>query len=123
MRYVDGFVAVLKKGRLAEYKKMASEAGKIWKKHGALDYVESIGDDLNPNTYGMHPLNFPRMTKLKKGEKVIFSFITYKSKKHRDAVNKKVMKEMEKHNEWKNMPMPFDMKRFAYGGFRSIVDL
>ena len=124
MKYIDGFVLVVKKGQLPAYKKMATEAGKMWKKHGALDYVEAMGDDLNPiGPDGKKPkTSFTKIVKARAGEKVFFSFITYKNKAHRDVVNKKVMAEMtKKYTE--DMPMPFDMARMAYGGFQSIVDL
>jgi uncharacterized protein YbaA (DUF1428 family) len=122
-RYIDGFVLPVPKNKLKAYRKMASEAGKVWMKHGALEYIEAVGNDLKPNTHGMKIAFFPKMAKAKKGETVFFSFIVYKSRKHRDAVNKKVMKEMSKEMEkHKNMPMPFDMKRMAYGGFKAIVD-
>src|SRR3989344_2618008 len=120
-RYVDGFVIVVKKGKLNEYKKMAEIGAREWKKHGALEYFECVGDDLNPDMKGMKALMFPKMTKQKKGESIIFSFIVYKSKKHRDTVNKKVMNEMDKAMvQFKNMIMPFDMKKMAYGGFKTI---
>jgi len=120
-QYVDGFVLVVPKKKVAAYKKIAAIAGKMWMKHGALEYKECIGDDLNPK---WAKLTFPKMTKLKPSETVWFSFITYKSKAHRDAVNKKVMKDMDKQSEkYKNMPMPFDMKRMAYGGFKVEVNV
>jgi len=123
-RYVDGFVMVVPKKNLTAYKKMAIGGGKAWKKHGALEYFECIGDDLNPNMGGMKQLTFPKMTKAKPGETVIFSFIVYKSKSHRDKVNAKVYKDMEKEMaKNKNMKMPFDMKKMAYGGFSTIVDM
>jgi alkaline phosphatase len=111
-QYVDGFVLVLKKSKLNEYKKMAEAAGKLWMKHGALEYFECVGDDLNPKTMGMKILKFPKMAKTKAGETVVFSFIVYKSKAHRNKVNAKVMNDM---SEWKDTPMPFDVKRMAYG--------
>ncbi len=126
MAYVDGFVFVLKKSKIVEYKKMASDAGKIWKKFGALQYVECIGDDLHPKSPdpSMTPLYFTKMTKTKPGETVGFSFITYKNRAHRDSVNKKVMKYMsEKYKDATYTDMPFDMKKMANGGFKSIVDL
>lgn len=123
MVYVDGFVFVLKKNKIQAYKKMASDAGKIWKKFGALQYIETIGQDLHPKgDHGMKPFYFTDLAKTKPGETVGFSFITYKSKAHRDAVNKKVMKYMdEKYKDAKMEDMPFDMKKMAYGGFKSIV--
>jgi uncharacterized protein YbaA (DUF1428 family) len=123
MSYVDGFVLVVPKNKVAAYKKMAVAGSKIWKRLGALQYFECIGDDLNPDTHGMKILGFPKMTKLKKNETVWFSFIIYKSRAHRDAVNKKMMQEMEKEYKGKeDMPMPWDMKRMAFGGFRVVVE-
>jgi|SRR3989344_1300085 len=121
--YVDGFVLVVPKNKTAVYRKMAKEGARMWKKYGALDYKECMGDDLNIKPMGgMSPLLFPKMTKAKKGEVVWFSYIVYKSRAHRDAVNKKVMADMSKYAEkHKDMSMPFDMKRMAYGGFKVIV--
>lgn len=122
-KYVDGFVLVVKKGKLNEYKKMASFGGKIWRKYGALEYFECVGDDMNPKMDGMKMLPFPKLTKIKLGEKVIFSFIVYKNKKHRDSVNKKVMKDPAMNNpEWAKKPMPFDMKKMSWGGFKTLVE-
>ena len=118
MSYVDGFVLVVPKKKIEAYKKMAKEGAKVWMKHGALDYKECIGDDLNPK---WAKLTFPSMTKLKKDERVWFSFIVFKSKAHRNKVNAAVMKEFEKDKNTK-MIMPFDMKRMAYGGFKAIVE-
>lgn len=126
MVYVDGFVFVLKRSKIKAYHKMASDAGKIWKKFGALQYVECIGQDLHPKSPDstIKPFYFTEMAKTKPGETVGFSFITYKNKAHRDSVNKKVMKYMtEKYKEEDYKDMPFDMKKMAYGGFNSIVDL
>ncbi|MGV8131201.1 MAG: DUF1428 domain-containing protein [Candidatus Pacearchaeota archaeon] len=125
MTYVDGFVFVLKKSKIGAYKKMASDAGKIWKKFGALKYVECIGDDLHQKSPdpSMKPLYFTKLTKVKAGETVGFSFITYKNKAHRDSVNKKVMKYMEeKYKDATFTDMPFDMKRMSSGGFKPIVE-
>ncbi len=120
MTYVDGFVFVVSKKKIKEYTKMASEGGKIWKKFGALQYFECRGDHLNPQHI---TLTFPKLTKLKSDETVWFSFIIFKSKKHRDSVNKKVMSYMEKkYKDAKDMSMPFDMNRMAYGGFKVIVE-
>lgn len=123
-KYVDGFVFTVPKKNLAKYRKMAQFGRKMWLKYGALDYKECVGDDLRPKSMGgMKPLSFLKMAKAKPGDEVWFSFIVYKSKKHRDEVNAKVMKDPIMNDpKWKNMPMPFDMKRFAYGGFRVIVD-
>lgn len=119
-KYVDGFVLVIPKKNVAAYRKMAKEGCEVWKKYGALDYKECVGDDLDH--HGMPLLPFTKMTKAKKNETVWFSFITYKSRAHRDQVNKKVMKEMNKNAEkYKDMSMPFDMKRMAFGGFKVVV--
>ncbi len=116
--YVDGFVLVVPKKNVAAYKKMAKDAAKVWKKFGALDYKECMGDDLTIKG-PMQILSFTKLAKLKKGETVWFSYITYKNRKHRDAVNKKVMAYFEKKYTHKEMQqsMPFDEKRMAYGGF------
>ena len=121
--YVDGFVVVIKKGQVGAYKKMAAAAGKVWKKYGALTYIEAVGDDLKPSMGGMKALTFLKLAKPKAGEKVAFSFITYKSRAHRNSVNAKVMsdKSMIEYSK-KKIPMPFDMKKIAYGGFKVLVD-
>jgi len=122
--YVDGFVLIVPKKQVAEYRKMAEIGKKMWMKYGALDYKECMGDDLKTkNMGGMKPLSFIKMTKAKPAEDVWFSFIVYKSKKHRDEVNAKVMKEMMKNPKSKDMSMPFDMKKMAYGGFKVIVNI
>jgi uncharacterized protein YbaA (DUF1428 family) len=119
-RYVDGFVIPMKKSKLAAYRKMAAQAGKIWKDHGALEYLECIGDDLRIAGITM---TFPKLTKLKPGETVAFSFIVYKSRKHRDVVNKKVMADPRTQAMCDPENPTFDMKRMAFGGFAAIVDL
>ena len=117
-KYVDGYVLPIPKKKLKEYQKMAKEAGESWMRHGALQYFECAGDDLNAE---WSSIKFPKMAKVKPGETVIFAFVIYKSKKHRDAVNAKVHKEMgELYAE--DAPMPFDMKRMAFGGFTTIVE-
>jgi alkaline phosphatase len=122
-KYVDGFVLVVPKKNLAAYRRMAQAAGKVWHKYGALDYKECVGDDLKPHMGGMLAMTFPRMTKLKKGEIVVFSYIVYKSRAHRDQVNAKVMKDPFMNDpKQKDKPMPFDMKRMAYAGFKVLVD-
>ena len=119
-RYVDGFVLPMPKKNVEAYRKIAAKAGKVWREHGALDYRECVGDDLNVKGMGVP---FPRQIKTKPGETVVFSWILYKSKAHRDAVNKKVMKDprlaaMMSGEE----KMPFDVKRMLYGGFKVIVE-
>lgn len=117
--YVDGFVLVVPKSKTNEYKKMAAAAAKVWKKYGAIDYKECMLEHANPPQVA---LTFPKLAKPKAGETVWFSYITYKSRAHRDQVNKKVMAQLEKDYKDKKMPeMPFDMKRMAYGGFKVMV--
>lgn len=116
-QYVDGFVLVVPRGKEKAYKKMAEFGAKIWKKYGALDYKECVIEDPNPSWI---KLTFPKLMKLKKGETVWFSYIVYKSRKHRDEVNKKVMKDPAMNNpEFKEMPI--DMKRFTCAGFKVVV--
>lgn len=116
-RYVDGFVIPVPKRNLKAYRRQAARAGRIWREHGALEYIECAGDDLKVK--GITP--FTRTARVKPGEAVIFSWIVYKSRGHRHRVNAKVMKDpriLKMMNE-----MPFDEKRMAYGGFKVIVDL
>ena len=123
-KYVDGFVLVVPEKKLKDYKKMAMIGAKVWRKHGALDYKECVGQDLQPTGMGDLVPFFPKMTGLKKGELIIFSFIVFKSRRHRDQVNAKVMKDPAMSSEnWKDKPMPFDMKRMAYAGFEVFVEL
>ena len=120
MKYVDGFVMAVPKKSLAEYTKMAETGAKVWKKYGALEYFECVGDDLNAEMAGT---KFPDMVKAGPGESVVFSFIVFKSRAHRDEVNAKVMKDpMMNDPQWKDKPMPFDVKRMAYGGFNVFVE-
>jgi uncharacterized protein YbaA (DUF1428 family) len=124
MRYVDGFLIVVPKNKLDEYRKMAEEGREIWMKYGALDYKECVGDDLTPSMGGMESLPFPTLTGLAADEALVFSFIVYNSKQHRDEVNAKVMSDPAMSPEqMKDKPMPFDMKRFSYGGFEVLVDV
>jgi uncharacterized protein YbaA (DUF1428 family) len=116
-RYVDGYVIPVPKKNVMIYQRMAQHAGRIWREHGALEYRECVGDDMNVK-FGAP---FPRVFKLKPGETVIFAWIVYKSRAHRDRVNAKVMKDTRLQKpEYKSMP--FDDKRMSYGGFRVIVD-
>jgi uncharacterized protein YbaA (DUF1428 family) len=120
MAYVDGFLLPLPKRSVQAYRRIAQKAGKVWREHGALEYRECVGDDLNVK--GMVP--FPRRLRLKPGETAVFSWIVYKSRAHRDRVNAKVMKD-PRLAKMMNDPkaMPFDVKRMAYGGFKVLVDL
>ncbi|KKR51037.1 MAG: hypothetical protein UT84_C0003G0032 [Candidatus Curtissbacteria bacterium GW2011_GWA1_40_16] len=123
-KYVDGFVLVVPKDKVEEYKKMATEGRDVWMKHGALEYRECVGEDLVPKEMGgVKPLGFGQLAGTKEDETVWFSFIVFRSREHRDEVNKKVMDEMnEKYKDQKDMSMPFDMKRMAYGGFEVAVE-
>ena len=118
MSYVDGFVIPIPRKNLAAYKAIARKAGKVWKEHGALQYWECVGDDLNIK---MIKATFPKLVKLKPGETVVFSWITYKSRAHRDRINAKVMK--DPRITGMGGEMPFDMKRMSYGGFKPLVEL
>jgi uncharacterized protein YbaA (DUF1428 family) len=117
MKYVDGYVLPVPKKNLKAYIRMARMGEKMWRKHGALDYKECVGDDLKTK-WGTP---FPRVMKLKPGETVIFSYIVFKSRAHRDRINAKVMKEMDKMG-FDPKDMPFDVKRMVYGGFKVLVD-
>jgi len=118
MAYVDGFVIALPRRKLPLYRRIARQAGKIWKKHGALEYRECAGDDLNIKM----GVPFPKLARVKPGETVVFSWILYRNRRDRDRVNAKVMKDPRIERMMK-VPMPFDMKRMAYGGFKVIVDM
>ncbi len=118
MHYVDGYVLPVPKKNLRAYFRMAEKAGKIWREHGALEYRECAGDDLKVK--GLLP--FPRLTKLKPNETVVFAWITFKSREHRDRVNAKVMKDPRLEGMCDEKSMPFDVKRMAYGGFKVVVD-
>ena len=119
MKYVDGFVVPVPKKNVPAYRRMAKQAGKIWREHGALEYRECIGDDLKVKM----GLPFPRLSRLKPGETVFFSWIVYKSRAHRDSVNKKVMQDPRMAKMMNMKAMPFDVRRMAYGGFKTLVDL
>jgi uncharacterized protein YbaA (DUF1428 family) len=116
MAYVDGFVLPVPVKKLAAYKKMARLGAKIWKEHGALDYYEAVGEDLKTKM----GVPFPKLAKTKKGETVVFAWIVYKSRKHRDAVTKKVMAD-KRLQCMDPSGMPFDFNRMTYGGFNVIV--
>ncbi len=118
--YVDGFVLPVPKKKIGAYRKMATKAGKVWKEHGALEFRECLADDVKPGKW----TSFPQSVKLKAGETVFFSFIVYKSRKHRDQVNEKVMKDKRITEGMGSMKdMPFDAKRMIYGGFKTVVAL
>ena len=118
-KYIDGFVLPVPKKNIDAYRKMAAEAGKVWREHGALNYVESVADDAPVGKL----TSFPRSVKLKPNETVVFSFITYKSRKDRDRVNAKVMKDPRLASMMNVKAMPFDGKRMIYGGFKARVEM
>lgn len=118
MAYVDGFLLAVPRSKVQTYRRIAARAGRIWKKYGAVEYRECVGDDLK-TTMGTP---FGKVARLKPGETAVFSWIVYKSRAHRDRVNAKVMKD-PRMQKMMNEPTPFDMKRMSYGGFRVIVDL
>jgi len=123
MVYVDGFVIPMPKKNVEEYRRMARAAGKVWREHGALEFRECIADQLEvDDPQGNKVSPFPRMVKLKPGETIAFSWIVYKSRAQRDRVNAKVMKDPRIASSMANA-MPFDVKRMAYAGFKTIVDL
>jgi uncharacterized protein YbaA (DUF1428 family) len=118
MPYVDGYVLPIPKKNVTAYRRIAQKAGAIWREHGALDYKECVGDDLNVKC----GCPFPKLTKLKRGETVIFAYIVYKSRTHRDRVNAKVMNDERMAKMMEGKPMPFDIKRMVFGGFKVLVD-
>lgn len=115
--YADGFVIPVPKKNLPAYLKMARQASKVWKEHGALDYKECVGDDL---AVSFGP-GFPKGIRTKKGETVVFSWILYKSRAHRDKVNAKVMQDPRIKDMCDAKDMPFEGKRMLYGGFAVAV--
>ena len=119
MRYVDGFVVPVPKKNLPAYRRMAQKSGEVWREHGALEYIECIADDVKP---GKHT-SFPQSVKLEPGEIVVFSYIVFKSRAHRDRANAKVMKDPRLASMMDSKAMPFDSKRMIYGGFRVVVEL
>jgi uncharacterized protein YbaA (DUF1428 family) len=117
--YVDGFVVPVPKKNIDAYRRMSRKAGKVWREYGALEYRECVADDVKPGKY----TSFPQSVKLKPNEVVWFSWIVYKSRKHRDAVNAKVMKDPRIANMMDPKDMPFDGKRMFWGGFKVAVDV
>jgi uncharacterized protein YbaA (DUF1428 family) len=117
MKYVDGFVLCVPKKKLGAYRRMAANAGKIWREYGALDYKECVGDDITSSWGGM---TFIQMAKPKRGETIVFSWIVYKSKAQRDKIVPKVMNDPRLEMDVKSMP--FDVKRMTWGGFKVLVE-
>jgi uncharacterized protein YbaA (DUF1428 family) len=118
MRYVDGYVLPVPKKNLQAYRRMAQQAGKVWRDHGALEYTECVADDVKPGKL----TSFPQSVKLKPGEIVVFSWIVFKSRAHRDRVNAKVMKDPRLANMMDPKALPFDGKRMIWGGFKVLVE-
>jgi len=119
MTYVDGFVLAVPKKNLAAYRRLARRAGKIWREHGALSFNECVADDVKPGKL----TSFPQAVKLKAGEVVVFSWISYKSRKERDRINAKVMADPRLTANMDPKAMPFDGKRMFWGGFKTIVEM
>ena len=118
MPYVDGFVVPVPKKNVDAYRRLAKKAGKIWREYGALAFRECIADDVKVGKW----TSFPRAVKLKPTETVMFSYIVYKSRAHRDRINAKVMKDPRLAEMMKGNEMPFDGKRMIYGGFKVLLD-
>lgn len=118
MPYVDGFVLAVRKKNIKAYRSLAQKAAKVWREHGAVQYVEAVGDDLDVK-FGVP---FTKMMKSKADETIVFSWIVYKSRAHRDRVNAKVMKDKRLAEMMQGKPMPFDVKRMVYGGFKYLVE-
>jgi uncharacterized protein YbaA (DUF1428 family) len=118
-RYVDGFLVPLPKRNLEVYRRMSRKAGKVWREHGALGYCECVADDVPRGEV----TSFPKGVQLKRGEVVVFSWIVFKSRAHRDRVNAKVINDPRIADMMDPKSMPFDGKRMVYGGFEMIVDL
>ena len=118
MKYVDGYVLPVPKKNLKAYARIAQKAGKVWREHGALEYRECVGDDLDVK-WGVP---FPKVVKRKPGETVVFSWIVFKSRAHRDRINAKVMKD-PRITAMDPKSMPFDSKRMVYGGFKILVEV
>jgi uncharacterized protein YbaA (DUF1428 family) len=119
MSYVDGYVLPVPTDKVEAYRRLARKAGKIWREHGALEYVECVADDVKPGK----STSFPQSVKLKPGETVVFAYVVYKSRAQRDRVNAKVMSDPRLANMMDPKDMPFDGKRMFWGGFKPIVSL
>ena len=118
MKYVDGFVLAVPRRSLTAYRRMSQKAGRVWREHGAIDYKECVGEDLQVKC----GVPFPKLARARRGETVVFSWIVFKSRAHRDRVNAKVMKDPRLASMMDPKAMPFDIKRMSYGGFKVLVD-
>ena len=119
MDYVDGFVIPVPKAKLADYRRLAKIAGTVWRDHGALEFRECVADDVPVGKR----TSFPRSVKLKRGETVVFSWIVYKSRAHRDRVNAKVMADKRMAKMMDPKATPFDGKRMIFGGFKVMLEV
>jgi uncharacterized protein YbaA (DUF1428 family) len=119
MQYVDGFVLAVPKKNLPAYRRIAQKAGKVWREHGALEYRECVADDVKPGKL----TSFPQSVKLKPDETVVFAWIVFKSRTHRNRVNAKVMKDPRLADMMDPKALPFDGKRMVYGGFKVLIDV
>lgn len=118
MRYVDGYVLPVPKKNMQAYRRLAEKAGKIWREHGALEYIETVADDVKPGKW----TSFPQSVKMKPSETVVFAYVVYKSRAHRDKVNTKAMNDPRLKEMCNPKALPFDGKRMFWGGFETIVD-
>jgi uncharacterized protein YbaA (DUF1428 family) len=118
MYYIDGFIVAVPRKNLKAYQKISKKAGKVWRDHGALEYIEAVADDVKRGKQ----TSFPQAVKLRKGEVVVFSWITYRSRKARDRILKNVMKDERLADMMDPSKMPFDAKRMIYGGFKTFVE-
>lgn len=118
MAYVDGFVLPVPKRNIEAYKKVATDAGKVWREHGALEYRECVADDVQPGEV----TSFPDSVKLQPDEVVVFAWIVYRDRAHRDEVNAKVMADPRIANV-DPTTLPFDGMRMFFGGFQTLVEL
>ena len=118
MKYIDGFVIPVPKKKIAAYRRLSVKASKVWLDHGALEYRECVGDDLNSEC----GIPFLKLAKAKPSETVVFAYVVYKSRAHRDQVNAKVMKDARLAAMCDPKDMPFDCKRMTYGGFKTLVE-
>ena len=119
MAYVDGFVVPVPKNNIEKYREIATKAGKVWREHGALEYRECVADDVKPGEV----TSFPQSVNLKDDETVVFAYIVFNSRAHRDEVNAKVMSDPRLAEMMDMKNMPFDGKRMFWGGFETLVEL
>jgi len=117
-KYIDGFVIPLPTTNIEQYREVAAKAGALWREHGALDYIEAVGDDLDVKDQ----VPFPQLAGAKEDETVVFAYIVYESREHRDTVNAKVMADPRMHDFCNPESPSFDYRRMAYGGFKTIVE-